>query len=111
MALCGYSVGSWGSPAVYQIQTLAQTPSDLGTCTFVLVSGTEYSTALQLAAATGGNGNNGNGNGNTGTGTTTTEPFDYQLAAEFWAFGFTAVVSLYLLSHVIGLVLKFVRDH
>lgn len=105
MALCGYSVGSWGSPAVYQIQTLAQTPSDLGTCTFVLVSGTEYSTALQLAAATGGNSNTGTGTG------TTAEPFDYQLAAEFWAFGFTAVVSLYLLSHVIGLVLKFVRDH
>lgn len=39
-----------------------------------------------------------------------TTNFDYQLSGQFFAFGFTAVLSLYLISHVIGLVIKTVRD-
>lgn len=106
MAYCSSSVSTWGNPVVFQIQTMANTPTNLGSCQFVLMQGTEYTSALQLAALTGG--------GGTGTGTGTTapqEPFDYQLAGQFWAFGFTVLISLYLISHVIGLVLKMVRDN
>lgn len=49
MAYCGSSVGTWGSPAVFQIQTLATAPADLSTCQFVLMPGSEYTTILQLA--------------------------------------------------------------
>ena len=38
------------------------------------------------------------------------EPFDYVKAGEFWAYGFTFVLSLYLFSHAVGLILKKVRD-
>jgi len=103
MAYCGSSVGTWGDPPVFQIQTLATNPTDLGTCTFVLMPGTEYTAALQLAAA------NASGSG---TGSTVQElPFDSEIAGQFFAFGFTVVVTLYLTAHVIGLVLKFVRDN
>lgn len=37
-------------------------------------------------------------------------PFDYTLAGAFWAWGFTAVLVLYFSAHVIGLVLKQVRN-
>lgn len=39
-----------------------------------------------------------------------TTPFDYALGSAFWAFGFTGVMILYFSSHVIGLVLKKVRN-
>lgn len=85
---------------------MTNTPSDLGTCQIIVMQGSEYTAALQLAALSGG------GTGGTGTGTTAPqEPFDYQLAGQFWAFGFTVLISLYLLSHVIGLILKFVRNN
>lgn len=53
MAYCGSSVGTWGSPAVFQIQTLATAPADLSTCQFVLIPGSEYRTTLQLAELQG----------------------------------------------------------
>lgn len=37
-------------------------------------------------------------------------PFDYALGSAFWAFGFSGVMILYFSSHVIGLVLKKVRN-
>lgn len=109
MAYCSASVATWGNPIVYQIQTMTNTPSDLGTCQLIVMQGSEYTAALQLAALTGGG---SGGTGGTGTGTIAPqEPFDYQLAGQFWAFGFTVLISLYLISHVIGLVLKMVRDN
>lgn len=36
-------------------------------------------------------------------------PVDYGVAGAFWAFGLTTVVSCYLLSHGVGLVLGFLR--
>lgn len=39
-----------------------------------------------------------------------TTPFDYTLGSAFWAFGFTGVMILYFSAHVIGLVLKKVRN-
>lgn len=39
-----------------------------------------------------------------------TTPFDYALGSAFWAFGFSGVMILYFSSHVIGLVLKKVRN-
>lgn len=103
MSYCGSIIGTWGNPPVFQIQTLALNPADLGTCSRVLMTGAEYTAALQLAAA------NASGSG---TGSTVQEPpFDSQIAGQFFAFGFTVVVTLYLTAHVIGLVLKFVRDN
>lgn len=39
-----------------------------------------------------------------------TTPFDYALGGAFWAFGFAGVMILYFSAHVIGLVLKSVRN-
>lgn len=39
-----------------------------------------------------------------------TTPFDYALGGAFWAFGFAGVMILYFSSHVIGLVLKAVKN-
>lgn len=39
-----------------------------------------------------------------------TTPFDYALGSAFWAFGFTGVMILYFSSHVIGLVLKKIKN-
>lgn len=39
-----------------------------------------------------------------------TTPFDYTLGSAFWVFGFTGVMILYFTSHVIGLVLKKVKN-
>jgi hypothetical protein len=36
-------------------------------------------------------------------------PFDYQYAGGLWVLAFSTVVSLYLISHSIGLVLGFIR--
>lgn len=40
----------------------------------------------------------------------TSAGFDSSMGASFWAFGFTGVLVLYFTSHVIGLVLKKVRN-
>lgn len=109
MAYCSASVSTWGNPIVYQIQTMTTNPANLGNCQFVIMQGSEYTTALQLAALTGGATGGGTG---TGTGTTVPpEPFDYQMAGQFFAFGFTSIMTLYLISHLIGLIIKFVRDN
>lgn len=42
--------------------------------------------------------------------TTPAETYDYAALGAFWAFGFTGVMLLYFSSHVIGLVVKAVRD-
>lgn len=46
----------------------------------------------------------------TTTSTTPAETYDYAALGAFWAFGFTGVMLLYFSSHVIGLVVKAVRD-
>lgn len=35
---------------------------------------------------------------------------DYSVSAQYWGVAFTSTLSLYLFSHGIGLVLKFVRN-
>ncbi|WP_341916420.1 hypothetical protein [Polaromonas sp. YR568] len=42
--------------------------------------------------------------------TTPAESYDYAALGSFWAFGFTGVMLLYFSSHVIGLVVKAVRE-
>lgn len=39
-----------------------------------------------------------------------TTPFNYSLGGAFWAFGFVGVMILYFSSHIIGLVLKAVKN-
>lgn len=40
----------------------------------------------------------------------TSGTYDYALGGAFWAFGFTGVMLMYFSSHLIGLVLKAVRN-
>lgn len=35
---------------------------------------------------------------------------DYSIAAQYWGVAFTSIILLYLFSHCIGLILKFVRN-
>lgn len=35
---------------------------------------------------------------------------DYSIAAQYWGVAFTSIIFLYLFSHCIGLILKFVRN-
>lgn len=35
---------------------------------------------------------------------------DYSIAAQYWGLAFTSIIFLYLFSHCIGLILKFVRN-
>lgn len=53
MAYCATSLGTSGSPPVFQIQTAAQNPADLSTCPFVFMQGSEYGMALQLSKQEG----------------------------------------------------------
>lgn len=53
MAYCATSLGTWGSPPAFQIQTASENPSDLSTCPFVFLQGSEYGMALQLARQQG----------------------------------------------------------
>lgn len=66
MAYCATSLGSSGSPPVFQIQTAAQNPADLSTCPFVFMQGSEYGMALQLSKQ------EGQQSAQTGTSTTST---------------------------------------
>lgn len=36
-------------------------------------------------------------------------PIDYQMAGNFWGFGFSSVIGLYLFSYCIGELIRFVR--
>ena len=35
---------------------------------------------------------------------------DYSIASQYWGVAFTSIIFLYLFSHCIGLILKFVRN-
>lgn len=38
-----------------------------------------------------------------------TQPFDYAMGTQFWALGFTTVLGLHVASHMIGVVLNFLK--
>lgn len=99
MAFCSSIITAWNSPTVFQIQSTATNPADISTCDYIFMSGAEYGNALQLASLTAS------------VSAPVVEPFDNVLAGQFFAFGFTGLLTLYFISHVIGLLLKFIRDN
>lgn len=105
MALqCAYITGYSGMGIT--LAPMAQTPSDLSTCAQILMTGSDYQamhqsmidSAVVAAAMTLQTQNQNNA-----------LPFDYAIAAEAFAFGFIPVLSFYLTSHLIGLILKMIK--
>lgn len=109
MALqCAYITGYSGMGIT--LMPMAQTPSDLSTCAQILMSGTDYQAMHQsmidsasVAAATALQSQIQQAQSQNQL------PFNYSIAAEAFAFGFIPVLSLYLTSHMVGIILKMIR--
>jgi hypothetical protein len=105
MALqCAYITGYSGMGIT--LVPMAQTPTDLSTCAQILMSGSDYQAMHQsmidsavIAAATSAQLQIQNN----------ALPFDYSIASEAFAFGFIPVLTLYLTSHMVGVVLKMIK--
>ncbi len=103
---CAYITGYSGSSIT--LSPLGQTPSDISTCAEILMTGSDYQAMRQslidsaaVSAATAIQSQQQAQN--------QALPFDYAVASQAFAFGFIPVVSLYLTSHLIGVVLKMIR--
>ena len=89
--------GAIGTKATVLVPDTANT--DIGLCSAVSLSGAEYKSLLASIASAGG-------------GATTAPPvtdIDYALCAQFWAFGLSTVVTLYLVSKYVGEIVGFIR--
>lgn len=102
-ATCATLTGIWGAPAVLQLQSLAFNPASLSTCSYLYMTGADYLQLQQLIQA----------QASVSTSPVASAPdipYDYATGGAFWAFGFTGVMTIYFAAHVIGLVLKFIKN-
>lgn len=96
---CANLTNSWGPPPITMVfSVVTPNPPDLTVCQYVLLTGQTFTDEKALAAA------------QALAVAPPDIPYDYQIGAAFWGFGFAFVMSLYLVSHVAGLVIKAVRD-
>lgn len=120
--VCATLSNMWGSPPVYQLNALSSNPSDLSTCSYLVMTGGDYasivsqistSTSLSALQTEVSNLQNivatlGAGSSSSSSSSSVTVP-DYTLLAQFWGFAFVSVLTLWLVSHCGGMVLKAIR--
>lgn len=99
MTTCATYYDGYGAPLRIVFDS-APTPLDLSTCQYIYMTGVDYANIRAQYIAEGSL-----------SIAPVSLPYDYQSGAAFWAYGFSSLLILYVVSHIIGLVVKAVRDY